>query len=194
MSDKKELIDEILNWEWEMFQNVQSERPAACQSMPDNFRKIRGSLFEVWAPETLESYLSDLQQAALTGDNLLTLKYARMDNRIPPLKEGDILDKIKEIVEIETRWQTEIRNNYPAIYNRVGRSTDPTGDGGNFSIYLACELETYGKNTIALYHHQTKEAEERKANLALNSLEILLKKGGYRDLEHAESHLAGKGA
>ncbi|MDX9788978.1 MAG: DUF4125 family protein [Desulfobacterales bacterium] len=193
MGDVKELIEDILNLEWDMFQNVKSETPASCQQMPDNFRRIRGSLFEVWNEETLESYRLDLQKAALTGDNLLTLKYARMDNRIAPLKGEDSLKKIREIVEIETRWQSEIQQKFPTIYNRMGRSTDQTGDGSNFSIYLACELETHGDKTIDLYHQGIKRAESNQINLALKSLEILLQKGGYRDLAHAESHLAGKG-
>jgi hypothetical protein len=194
MGASKELIDEILNLEWEMFQNVKSETPASCQRMPDNFRKIRGSLYEVWTAETLGSYLSDLKKAYVSGVNLLTQKYARMDNRLPPLKNEDGLKKIREIVEIETQWQTEIERNYPFLHHRMGRSTQPTGDGSNFSIYLACELETYSDKTLELYYQSIKKAKENDVNLALKSLEILLIKGGYRNIDHAESHLAETGA
>lgn len=189
MHKHSDLIDKILNIEWAMFQNVKSETPASCQQMPDNFKRIRGSLFEVWEEDTLASYLSDLTKAEKEGKNLITLKYARMDDRVPPLKNAATLKKIAEIVEIEKKWQVEIKHNYPAIYSRVGRSTQETGGGESFSVYLACELETYGDHTLECYYQGIKNAENNHINLAAKSLEILLRKGGYQNIDHAERHL-----
>ena len=143
-------------------------------------------VYEMWTNEMLESYLNDLKTAQKNGRNLLIEKYARMDNLIPPLNTNPLIDKI---VEIETMWQEEIRNKYPAIYNRVCRSTDPARDGSNFSIYLQCELETYSDNTLELYYKNSKSAFDRGENLALRTLERLVKKGGYNDLDHAEKLL-----
>lgn len=109
MHKHSDLIDKILNIEWAMFQNVKSETPASCQKMPDNFKRIRGSLFEVWEEDTLASYLSDLTKAEKEGKNLITLKYARMDDRVPPLKNAATLKKIAEIVEIEKKMRL-VRN------------------------------------------------------------------------------------
>ena len=76
------------------------------------------------------------------------------------------------------------------MYERVCRSTNPFGDGRNFSIYLRSELQTYSDRTIKLYWQAVTKALERKENLARKSLEILVKRGGYRDLTHAEQHLS----
>jgi Protein of unknown function (DUF4125) len=191
MNDTEALIDKILNLEWTMFQKVKGETPASCQQMPDKFKKIRGSLFSVWSQEALASYLTDLQTAIDQDVNFLTQKYALMDSRIPPLKtEPEITSKIKEIVAIETEWQNEIQQKFPVLFKRMGRSTKPTGDGSNFSIYLACELETYSENTINLYYLNITTAVENQTNLAVESLRILLNKEGYDSIDHAERYLA----
>jgi len=44
-------------------------------------------------------------EATKQGDNFMTLKYAGMDNPIPSLKEKP---QIHEIVDIESKWQTEV--------------------------------------------------------------------------------------
>jgi len=186
MEANQDLIKEILDIEWFMFERVRSQDPVSCQSLPDVFKKIRGSLLEVWSRESLESYRYDLSLALQEERNIFTEKYARMDNLIPPVNNNPL---IKVIVEIETRWQEELRWKYPLLYRRMARTTSPTGDGSNFSIYLKCELETYSDRTISLYHANIKKAAEQGINLAISSLEILLKKQGFRDLDHAEGYL-----
>jgi len=183
------IIQKILDSEWNMFRNVRSAVPASCQNSPDTFRKIRASIYDCWTEEMLESYLTDLKLAEEKGRNLITEKYARMDNLIPPLSHHPMIEKI---VEIEARWQLEIKKNYPALYNQTCRGTDPTGDGSNFSIYLRSELETYGDNTIELYYKNVKKADERKENLALLMLERLVKQSGYNDAAHAERILSSR--
>lgn len=186
MFAKQDIIEEILNIEWEMFQNVKSSIPAPCQDNPESFREIRASIYENWAEALLESYLHDLMQAKEKGRNLVTEKYARMDGLLPPLPRNP---KIDEIVQIETEWQEELRQRYPALYDTVCRTTDSTGDGNNFSIYLRAELETYGDKTIELYHAQVEQAEKDGENLSIRMLERLVKKGGYKDMNHAEHQL-----
>ena len=186
MSEYREIIEQILDLEWSMFINVRSDREAPCQSAPDAFRKIRGSLFEVWTQEMLGSYLRDLLLARERGENLLTAKYARMDNLIEPLKSNPVIERI---VYIEKRWQDEIMGKYPALYERCCRKTDTTGDGRDFSVYLMCELETYGDHTLELYFENVRNADEKNINLAMDALQALIRKSGYRDLDHAEANL-----
>ena len=181
-----QLIQEILEIEWRMFRQVKSETPAPCQNAPESFKSIRGSIFESWNQDVLSSYLQDLITAQKVGRNLLTEKYARMDNRIPLLNDNPLIDII---VNIETAWQEDIKSRYPAIYNRVCRSTDAVAGGGNFSTYLRAELETYGNGTITLYFQQLNATWEKGENPSLKALDNLVKKGGYRDMDHAESHL-----
>lgn len=169
-----------------MFVHVKSAQHAPCQSAPDNFKMIRSSLFETWTGEMLSSYLDDLREAQTYSRNLLTEKYARMDNLIPPLTNNPLIGKI---VAIESEWQSELNRRFPALYRRCCRSMDQTGDGKNFSIYLGCELETYGDRTLQLYFENLTNAKDQNRNLAIESLQRLVCKNGYRDLAHAEQEL-----
>jgi hypothetical protein len=186
---RETLLENILDMEWEMFVRVKSSQPAACQSAPDNFRAIRGSVFDVWTDEMLESYLEQLNEVKARGRNLLTEKYARMDNLIPSLTDNPL---IADIIAISDRWQHELKQRYPALYLRCCRSTNPTGDGSNFSVYLSAELETYGDRTVDLYYRNVKNAEEQNRNLTIEALQRLVQKSGYTDLEDAESYLSNE--
>lgn len=184
---KRPLLEAILDLEWEMFVCVRSDRNAPCQSAPDNFRMIRGSLFEMWTDAMLASYLDDLQGALAQGRNLLTEKYARMDNLIAPLNTNPLIDAI---VAIEDKWQSELQRCYPALYRQCCRGRNPSAeDGSNFSVYLRCELETYGNRTLELYYQNVKSMNDQKQNLAIDALRQLVRESGYQDLEQAEAHL-----
>lgn len=185
---KQALLDNILELEWQMFVCVKSARRAPCQSAPDNFKTIRSSLFETWSEPMLASYRDDLAEAAAQGRNLLTEKYARMDNLIPPLSANPLIGMI---VAIENVWQDDLSCHYPALYRRCCRSMEQTGDGKNFSIYLGCELETYGDRTLRLYYDNLELAVAADRNLAREALHRLVRKNGYRDLDHAERELSG---
>ncbi len=185
--NKEELIRLIVEIEWDMFQQVKSAVFAPCQLQPAVFKRIRESVYETWSEEALQSCRIDFEEAQQEGKNLLTEKYARMDDLISAIRENPC---IEQIVITETQWQDEIRCTYPALYNRVCRSTNPYNDGRNFSIYLKGELQTYSDRTIELYYQEVIKALKRNENLALKSLEILVKKGGYRDLAHAEECLS----
>lgn len=184
--EKETLLNSILDLEWDMFVRVRSLHPAACQSAPGNFRAIRGSVFEMWTEEMLAAYLQQLEEAKARGRNLLTEKYARMDNLIPPLIDNPL---IADIVAIGERWQHELQQRYPALYRSCCRGTNPTGDGSNFSVYLRGELETYGDRTVDLYYQNVKTADDQKRNLTLEALQRLVQKSGYRDLDDAENYL-----
>lgn len=189
MNEKERFIKEILDREWEMFQEVKSAAPASCQSAPDTFREVRGSIFQLWPRELLAAYLMEITRARRSGRNLLTEKYARMDNLIPPINANPVIDKI---VDIETQWQEEIRQRYPALYLRTCRSTDNTGDGMNFSVYLRCELETYGDETLDLYHAWVHQATQLGVNYSLTMLNYLVLKSGFKTIEEAESFWANQ--
>ncbi len=178
-------FDRILDLEWAMFVQVQSDRQAPCQTAPDNFLNIRGSLFETWTPHLLQAYWADLEEATALGRNLLAEKYARMEELIPPLSDDPAIDFI---VAIESRWQAEILRQFPMLYQRCCRSTAETGDGREFAIYLRAELETYGYETRQLYFVNVKNAERQGRNLGIEALQALVRRSGYADLAQAEQH------
>lgn len=186
MARYEDVINQVLDIEWDMFQRVKGAEPAACQTQPDAFKDIRRSIYETWTEEMAESYLEDLELARKNGRNLLTEKYARMDGIIPRINVNPMIDLI---VTIEEEWQEEIRNGYPAVYNQVCRNVSSAQDGSNFEVYLRSELETYGNKTIELYLEHIKNSRQNGENLAMTSLQQLVAKSGYRDLDHAESSL-----
>lgn len=183
---KDALLTKILDFEWGMFVRVKSTHPVSCQSSPDKFRAIRRSVFEMWTEEMLSAYLKQLQKAKKQGRNLLTEKYARMDNLIPPLTENPL---IGAIIKINERWQHELHQRFPALFGSCCRGTNPTDDGSNFSIYLSSELETYGDPVIDLYYQNVKDADNQGRNMSAEALLRLVQTSGYRDLQHAESCL-----
>lgn len=182
---REQLIKLILNLEWRMFQKVKSSSPASCQSNYDAFCKVRGSIFLLWPIEILDAYLENLKFAFEKGRNLITEKYARMDNLIPPLSTNPLIDSI---VEIETKWQKEMEKTYPKLYKQTCRKSINTNDGNNFSVYLRCELETYGDETIKQYYKWVQNGLASKRNFSIEALENLVIKGGFKNLDQAEQY------
>jgi hypothetical protein len=177
------LIKSILNMELEMFLKVNGETNASCQDQPDSFKKIRGSIYELWSDDMLESYFKDLVMAKRNNRNLVFEKYARMDNKIPQLNDSPLIGKI---VNIEQKWQEELKLKYPAIYNHTCRDMNLAADGSNFKVYLASELETYSDNTLEKYWVHVKKALDNGENHSVDMLVQLAKESGIESLETLE--------
>ena len=126
-----------------------------------------------WSLETLTSYLQDLQAAVLNGRNLVTEKYARMDNLIPPINLNPF---IKNIVAIESGWIRELHEKFPQSVKYDGR----------FEMYALAELETYSDRTLALYDRDVQCAQQAGINLAEIRYEHLYLGIGYQSLEEVE--------
>lgn len=180
-------LNHVLDLEWAMFSMVRSSRPVNCQRSPGTFRSVRASLFATWTYPMLSSYRRDLVAAGEQGRNLLTEKYARMDNLITPLSLNPL---IEIIVDIEVEWQRELKDRYPTLSRYCCRRTDLAEDGSNFAVYLHCELETYGDATLDLYYDNIKTALAEKRNLAIESLRYLVQTVGYGSLDQAEKTLS----
>ena len=187
MKNKQELIQEVIDLELDMFLNVRAREPVSCQENPEAFRFHRGALFSVWSGAALESYRDDLVRANAEGVNLMTLKYARMENSIPPLSENPLIDRI---VEIDITWARELAEKYPKLHSR-GRPIDEDGSRGtSIKTYLRGELETYSDNTLALYFENQTQSLEQKDNLAEKVLLATAVGAGYGSLQEAEDKLS----
>ncbi len=167
------LVGRIVAVELQMFERVRTSEPSLCQERPEAFRSMRAMTHSVLSEETLRSYLADLERAAAEGRNLMTLKYARMGGQIPPLKDNPL---IAEIVRIESRWMKELAERYPHVIR----------GGPDFENYLACELETYSDETIALYHRDVSQAVAEGRNLAEERYNWLFSRIGYGSIAEAE--------
>ena len=184
MEEKKrsheELLNQIIEIELEMFKKVRTINPSLCQEQPEAFKVMRGMTHCVLSLETLESYLDDLQTAQKEGRNLLTEKYARIDDRIPPLKINPVISKI---IEIEGNWLKEFSVKHPQIIK-----TELIG----FERYLSSELETYSDRTLDLYFKDISRAKKEGKNLAEERYNKLAKKLGYDSLHDMEETIAKK--
>ena len=139
-----------------------------------------------WSDETLQSYLDGLQEAKADEKNLMTLKYARMENLIPPLNP-EVLPLIDKIVEIVLKWQEEFSKKFPYIEQARPVYKWQEGRSGVTSseTYLRGELETYPPRTIELYY---KDVLEKKAQ-GSNGIEMIythnVQSLGYESLQEA---------
>ncbi|MFO8100916.1 MAG: DUF4125 family protein [Dehalococcoidia bacterium] len=172
--DKMELVTRIVELELDMFERVRTAEPSLCQEKPRTFKSMRAMTHSALSSETLQSYLDDLQQANMDGKNLLTLKYARMEDKMPPLKNNTL---IGDIVKIEERWMQELALRYPRVIK---------GEAG-FGNYLASELETYSDKTLELYFRDVSEAQNQGRNLAEERYNWLFERIGYGSLAEASA-------
>jgi len=171
-----DLMKRILDIEVRMFLTVPTDAEPACRSEIDAMRLHRRSQFAGWSDRTLRSYLSDLEAAEAAGRNLLTLKYARMDDRIPPLSTSPDLSPI---VEQMTEWQAVIHRDYPHVM-RGGRDLD------GFRRYLSAELETYSDATLQSLHQDLEEHRAAGGNMARMVYETMAELAGFSSLEEME--------
>ncbi len=165
MGRKEELIEEIVGIEWEMLQAVKdSEGKVSCQDYPENFKIIRTANFMTWSETTLASYLSDLKEAQRRGENLMMLKYARMEKLIPSLHpEAERL--IDKIVHRECLWAEEFTRNNPNVeLARPIYSSQDSPEMVSSETYSRCELETYSSRTLDYYYHDTLEMSYKGLN------------------------------
>jgi hypothetical protein len=185
MDEKATLIDKILKKELDMFLTVPTLQKASCQEDPEMFRLVRSSQFASWSKETLESYLQDLETAEKKNVNLMTQKYARMDNLIGKIKENPIMN---EIVDIEIEWQKEMFEKFPCLMSsaRALRSSEDTPSATSFETYLRGELETYSDTTLALLLKDVKNYCEKNENMMMKNYLEMVKQLGYTSIEDAE--------
>ena len=162
---KEELIEEILQIEWEMFTSVRARgRSALCQEDPDSFRIIRAANFMTWSDDTLTSYLDDVKTARSLGRNLMTEKYARMEGIIPPLNPA-VLPIIDKIVEQECLWAEDFsRSNPGARLARPIYAREESPGVVSSETYSRAELETYSACTLEHYYSDVMGMSSRGEN------------------------------
>lgn len=198
MEDRGELIREILEKELRMFLSVRAQEPVSCQQDPEGFRVNRAAQFSAWSQETLSSYREDLEMAEKEGRNLMTLKYARMENLIPKLHDDILVDNlIDQIVSIQVAWQREMMARYPYLMKR-GRPLEQGEEAlqtTSFVNYLRGELETYSAETLAHLYRDVTENQANERNMTQTIYENLVKSHGYASIEEAEraAELQAKG-
>ena len=178
--DESGLIDKILEIELEMFLAVPSGATNSCQQTPEQVLLHRRVQFEAWDGPTLHAYLNDLQRASNAGVNLMTMKYALMDNLIEIEEDIPLVSQISERL---LEWQKEIFKRYP-ILMKDARPFDDDRFSMSFKTYLESELKTYSIHTLqCLLTHINTLAEQQK-NMSEIIYTNLVRLNGYNSIDH----------
>ena len=197
---KEQLIEKIVELEWQQFQKVQNEGGrASCQDNRPTFNIMRTSQFLVWKMEILESYYQDLQDAESKGWNLLTEKYARMMESTAPVQYVQLKERLpkrserrleqqERMLKKVVSWEEAFAKQYPGIAGtgRVLHTYEDTPYSTSMETYARGELSTYSDRTVELLEKLYDELERRGDNLSTLVTEQMVKLYGYQSLEDAE--------
>ena len=189
MNTNNELIGSIVDMEEEMFQAVPVAARTACQeSSRDSFRLLRECMFVTWSEKTLRSYHNDLKRAVDSGENVMTQKYALMDNLILPLSYNPL---IEDIVKIEEAWIAELSERYPSLVGMGRTSEHCVGDGSEsgvtYDVYRRSELQTCSDATLDYLYEDISRARREARNLSEETYASIYSGLGYSSLEEAEN-------
>ena len=186
---KEQLIEKIVELEWQQFQKVQNEGGrASCQDNRPTFNIMRTSQFLVWKMEILESYYQDLQDAESKGWNLLTEKYARMMESTAPVQYEQLKERLpkrserrleqqERMLKKVVSWEEAFAKQYPGIAGtgRVLHTYEDTPYSTSMETYARGELSTYSDRTVELLEKLYDELERRGDNLSTLVTEQMVK-------------------
>lgn len=194
--EKEGLLENILGYEWQMFMRVNDGDggTALKNSLPtsrdfsDDFRLHRTSHFISWSEQSLASYLEDLKFAHSIGRNLMTYKYARMQNLLSC--ENESLH-IAPIVSTLVQWQKEFIDSHPKMmaHGRELGGEEKGVDWASFTTYLQSELESYSEKTLELLHADVSSYQERGMSMSRVNYDYLAQARGYDSSDDAEARL-----
>lgn len=199
---KDNLINEIIDIEWAMFDKVNNiGGRAGCQDDSWTFYVMRYSQFAAYNVEMLNLYRADLREAQMMGRNLITEKYAYMMEftdkanydanlkQYMPVASVEKLDMVAKIGEMLIRWESEFAADYPGI---SGNSRPIAGNSPvnvSFMIYTLGELRTYSERTLNAMLQGLEALKAKGVNpshiIHRNTVEFY----GYKDLDDAEQKI-----
>jgi hypothetical protein len=191
METKADIIEAIVDLELEMFLSVPSDGQSECQKHPEGFKFHRRMQFSVWSEATLDGYRQDLMLACKNGENLMTVKYARMQGLLPCRNANPLID---ELVRIKMAWQAEMLRRWPAL---LGSGRPLTGSEGDkpmtsFATYARGELETYSDGTLSSLYADMCAMLDRGINASEEIYRLQAEKSGFDSLEAAEIYMQEK--
>lgn len=203
LEEKKNLVDQIVQLEWQQFDKVKNEGGRAdCQDNFPTFSIMRKSQYLTWDEQLLRSYLTDLERAQRDGWNLITEKYARMMKSTAPERYAELEEQLpprseerqaiaEEIIKIQVAWMEEFASKYPKMAGnaRSIHTYEDTAFNTSYETYLRGELGTYSEETFVLYGRFITELLKKGINLAYETMSQTARLYGYKSVEDAENRL-----
>lgn len=199
---KNELIEKILEKEWEYFSNLNNiGGRAACQDNREEFTIMRKSQWLTFNLKTLESYWEDLN----SKQNPLFVKYARMMKdtmqdeyeKLKDILENISLEKralVNKIMLIYMEWEEEFFSLFP-IYASMGRPLYTFQDDiedTSIETYLRGELYSYSEKTLTLYFDYVNEMYIKNKNLAIENMDNIARMQNFKDSKEVENYYRNK--
>lgn len=198
-----ELVEKIINLEWNEFQKVQNQGGrASCQDDKNSFQIGRKAQFLTWSQDILLSYYEDLTSSIERNQNLIAEKYARMMESTVPLEYEQIKNKlpnitkekknlIEDIISQRVEWMEKFLSEYPKLggTSRTIHTSEDKFNETSFETYLRGELATYSLGTISLYYEYVKQLTWENKNLTTMEMENIIRLYGYDSLDAAENRL-----
>ena len=206
MGKKEELIEDILQREWKMFQAVKNVGArATCQDDYSTFSIMRSSQATSWSEETLASYKQDLIEAEIAGRNLLSEKYGHMMESTSPAEyakiasllptiDSEALTLIEQIVPIVMEWEVELGKKYSYIIARgrpLFRKEDSPGVT-SLETYLTGELKSYSTRTLKRYLAHVQKMRQDNINGSEIIMLASMKQYGFNSLEEANDKIKAR--
>lgn len=196
-ADIQQVIDEILEIEWEMMTAITAiDDPMGCTQDQATFNIMRTSQHAIWSKDTLKSYYADLKNAKGEHRNMIAEKYAHMMKVTSPVEYDRIkailpqisseVDSLSDhIVEVFMVWTEELDRKHSTARS-LGRPTLEDGTWTSVDTYLKGELVTYSEKTLALCLEDVKCAQELNVNLSEQILENTAYYLGFDSLDDME--------
>lgn len=197
----REKIEEIINTEWNMFQQVDNIGGRAdCQDDRETFYIMRRSQYDNWTAEMVDAYSDFAARSQEEGRNLVSEKYARMmaytdlhyfnkhlRDKLPavPAKNFRLINRI---VERLIYWEEEMARTYPKLAGtaRPIRSSEDKYGFTSMETYARGELETYPEELLALYCQYVDDLWDEGISLSRKNLQTMVSMYGYDSIDEAE--------
>lgn len=194
------MINEIIQREWDFFQDVQNiGGRASCQDDFETFYLQRKAQFELFPKDLQISYLKDLENAKNDGRNMIMEKYAYMMASTDPVYFDTIQSALpvvdeqkRELIDsfcqIEVSMRESFNQEYPYL-SQLSRETytrNDQEDDTSFETYLRGELMTYSDQTLYLYGQMLVEMMKNEKNFIVEIMKNTVRLYGYKNLEEAE--------
>ena len=199
---KDNLINEIIDIEWNMFDKVNNiGGRAGCQDDVWTFYVNRFSQFAIYNVDVLTMYRADLAEAQRQGRNLITEKYAYMmeftdkANYDANLKaymsvpSSEKLDLVEKILRILVTKEAEFAQEYPGISGNSRPLTGTNKMDVSFMIYTIGELKTYSERTLAAMYAALTEMIAKGISPSYMIHKNTVEFYGYDDIEDAENKI-----